>query len=218
VTADTRQRAKRPVGRPRQYAADTEREMIFDAAYASIRDSVDRPVPIADILSAAGVSTRAFYRHFQSKDELLCAMYRRDAVRAAARLVQRMEEATSSTEAVERWIDGILGFMQAEATAERVTVLGTIVANRAEGSEAVARESRELLIAPLRTAVEDGARRGEFTGLDPVADAQMVASVVLSAAGLPGGGASVSSARLSRAAVHSFCFRALTATPKADRR
>jgi AcrR family transcriptional regulator len=41
---------------------------------------------VADILNEADLSTRSFYRHFASKDQLLCALFRREAEAAAARL------------------------------------------------------------------------------------------------------------------------------------
>ena len=39
-----------------------------------------------DVLDAAGLSTRAFYRHFRSRDELVLEMYRVDCERVNATL------------------------------------------------------------------------------------------------------------------------------------
>lgn len=185
--------------------------MIFDAAYAAIRDHGDASLSVSDILTAASVSTRSFYRHFQSKDDLLCAMYRCDAVRAAERLVQRLQRASSPVEAVGTWIDEIISFREVVPKAERVTLLGSIVANRADGSERVAREARALLTAPLSAAVAAGAAIGDFASNDPEQDAAMVAAVVFDAAGLSAPHPPSPSAPCDRDAVHTFCFRALGA-------
>ena len=205
-------RVRRSVGRPRLHTAEAEREIIFDAAYAAMRVNGTQGVSIAEILDGAGVSTRSFYRHFQSKDELLCAMYRRDAERSAARLERRLATTSTPGEAVELWIDEILGFMHVKTVAERVTVLGSIVANRAVGSEEESRHSRALLLAPLTEAIERGVADGTFTSTNPAGDSQMVAAAVFDAAGM-----STTKRRrptaAERHAVHMFCLRALGCEP-----
>ena len=185
--------------------------MIFDAAYAAMRDNGQHTVSIADILAAAGISTRSFYRHFESKDELLCAMYRRDAVKAAERLRRRVDRATNPAEAVHHWIDEIMTFGQSSAKAERVSVLGSIVVNRADGADEVARESRDMLLVPLREAIVAGVDAGIFVSPDPRSDAEMVAAVAFDAIGLAGPNRNHVLAPRARAAVHAFCFRALGA-------
>lgn len=51
-----------------------ERRAIIRAAFACLAEPHTGAVPIAVILARAGVSTRAFYRHFESKDALFVAM------------------------------------------------------------------------------------------------------------------------------------------------
>ena len=58
-------------GRPRRYEAADEIEMIVHAALAVMERNGYQDAAVAEILSEAGLSTRSFYRHFQSKDELL---------------------------------------------------------------------------------------------------------------------------------------------------
>jgi AcrR family transcriptional regulator len=172
---------KRSVGRPRHYDEATERELVVDAAYRVLRDHRDRSLTIADILSAAGVSTRSFYRHFSSKDELLCAMYMRDAERAAVRLTERVAQRTSPREGLEKWIDEIFSF-HVGPRAERLSVFSSILVNRAEGSEDVSESGRNLLIVPLIRVIEDGVADGTFRSTDPTVDADLVAAVVFHAA------------------------------------
>ena len=63
-----------------------ERGRILDAAYACLTTPHTGPVPIAAILDRAGVSTRAFYRHFASKDALFIAMLEHESDVLVARL------------------------------------------------------------------------------------------------------------------------------------
>ena len=63
-----------------------ERERIIKAAYRCLAETSGGGASVGDILKAAGLSTRAFYRHFGSKDDLLLAMFRRDSERLLAEL------------------------------------------------------------------------------------------------------------------------------------
>ena len=111
-------------------------------------------------------------------------MYRRDAEWAAERLSQRLDNATSPVEAVTWWIDEIFGFVRNARRAERVAVLGSIIASRAEGVEVVAAEARQLLIAPLAAAIAAGVGSGDFRVERPAVAADLVAAAGLHAAGL----------------------------------
>ncbi len=197
---------KRPVGRPRKFDDAVELALILDAAYAALRDQ-GRDFTVAHILATAGVSTRSFYRHFASKDALLCAMYLRDARWAAGRLMKRLAGATSAIEAVEWWIDEIFGFVNDPRRAERVTVLGSIAGSRTEGAAAIAVDARRLLVEPLRVAITAGARAGALTAEDPGTASELIAAAVLHAAGLAGPYQPI--APRAQRTVTVFCRRAL---------
>lgn len=197
--------APRPVGRPRQYDDTSERRLILDAAYAALRDH-GQDFTIANILTAAGVSTRSFYRHFESKDGLLCAMYRRDAEWAAQRVAKRLAEAASPVAAVTDWIDEIFGFVGDKTRAERVAVLGSITGSRTGEIDGEAARARQLLIEPLRSAIESGVDNDEFESDDPALHADLIAAAVMRAAGLSAPFVATSH---DQAAVTGFCLRAL---------
>jgi AcrR family transcriptional regulator len=202
--------AKRPVGRPRQYDDEHERTLIFDAAYAALRDR-GHDFTVATVLREAGVSTRSFYRHFDSKDALLCAMYLRDAEWAAARLAKRLAAATSPTRAVEVWVDEIFAFRGNARRAERVAVLGSISAVRASGAEQVAATSRKLLTESLAVAIEAGVVDGSFR-LDATVSVELASELVGAAAMYAAGLATPGHERLDRVATTAFCLRALGCT------
>lgn len=54
------------VGRPRRFDDKTERRMLIDAAIRVMGRNKDVSIPLDGVLSEAGLSTRGFYRHFES--------------------------------------------------------------------------------------------------------------------------------------------------------
>ncbi len=154
-------------GRARRFDPDTELELLFDATLTVLRRNDYSDVAIADILEEAGLSTRSFYRHFQSKDELLLTLYRRDAEVAAGRLRARVSKAATPAAALEAWIDEILSFRFDRRKAVRVALLGAASARRAEGYGREAIHAGRILSAPLLELLETGRRDGAFPASDP---------------------------------------------------
>jgi AcrR family transcriptional regulator len=200
-------------GRPRRFESADELRILLDAAMEVMGRNGYIDASVADVLAQANLSTRSFYRHFESKDQLLCALYRREAEDAAARLNAKVDAAPSPRAALDAWIDEILSLGQHRAKAARVRVLGSPGAMRAEGYVEETRHASKLLMEPLEVLLAAGAADGSFPLADPAADASLIRSVVWSAAGLtplrdwPGSRTEVARQ------VRSFCARALGATP-----
>jgi AcrR family transcriptional regulator len=157
-----------------------ELRRLFDAALVVMERNGYADAAVADILAEAGLSTRSFYRHFESKDQLLCALYRREAERAAERLTARVSAAATPLAALDSWIEEIMSLGYHRRKAARVAVLGSPGAMRAEGYADETRHATKLLTAPLRALLEDGRKDGTFplADPDPDADAPLVQSVV----------------------------------------
>jgi AcrR family transcriptional regulator len=200
-------------GRPRRFESEDELRLLLDAALAVMERNGYVDAAVADILREADMSTRSFYRHFESKDQLLCAVYRREAEAAAVRLQAKVEAAQSPRSALDAWIDEILSFGHNRAKAARVAVLGSPGAMRAEGYADETRHAAKLLMAPLEAVLEQGAADGSFPLADPVADAPLVQSVVWAAAGLNPTRDKLPRPEASRQ-VRSFCERALGIAPQ----
>ena len=175
--------AKRPIGRPRHFDDEAERRLILDAAYAVLRDRRTE-LTISAVLSGAGISTRAFYRHFESKDALLGAMYLHDAHRMHARVTARLAVTASPGDAVIAWIDEIYAMARNPRRAERVAMLGHIPIDDTDVMRAVAAEGIDLLHAPLRAALRAGIETGAFTTSAPDAAAELIAAATLHAVDL----------------------------------
>lgn len=167
---------------------------------------------VADILREADLSTRSFYRHFESKDQLLCALFRREAAAAAARLRAKVDAAGTPREALDAWIDEILSFGHHRVKAARVSVLGSPGAMKADGYGEEMRYASRILTAPLEELLRRGADDGSLPLADPPADAPLIQSVVWAAAGLNPVRDKPSSRAEAARQVRSFCERALGVT------
>jgi AcrR family transcriptional regulator len=182
---------------------------LFAAALAVMQRNGYADAAVADILAEAGMSTRSFYRHFESRDQLLCALYRHEAEQVAERLTARVSGAASPLAALDIWIEEIMSLGYHQAKAARVAVLSSPGAMRAEGYADESRHAMKLLLAPLQAVLADGLRDGTFPLADPARDAPLVQSVVWAAAGLnPLREPAATRAEAFRA-VQSFCRRAL---------
>jgi AcrR family transcriptional regulator len=197
-------------GRPRRFESDDELRILLDAALVVLERNGYLDASVAEVLRQANLSTRSFYRHFESKDQLLCALYRREAQAAAARLSAKVDAAGTPRAALEAWIDETMSLGHDRAKAARLKVL-TRGAMKADGYAEATRDASQLLMAPLERLLAEGAADGSFPLADPRADAALIQAVVWAAAGLnPARGRP---AQWSEAAhqVRSFCERALGA-------
>ncbi len=201
------------VGRPRRFGAEDELRMLFDAALAVMQRNGYSDVAVVDILREADLSTRSFYRHFESKDQLLCALFRREAEEAAARLNAKVDTAPGPRAALVAWIDEILSFGHHRAKVARVSVLGSPGAMKADGYDEEMRHASKLLMEPLTELLIAGRADGSFPLADPAGDAPLIQSAVWAAAGLnPTRGRPATPSEASRQ-VRSFCERALGVEP-----
>jgi AcrR family transcriptional regulator len=199
-------------GRPRRFESEDELRILLDAALVVMERNGYVDAAVADILREADLSTRSFYRHFQSKDQLLCALFRREADTAAARLRINVDAAPTPGEALDAWIDEILSFGHDRVKAARVSVLGSPGAMKAEGYAQEMRHASAVLIAPLEELLRLGVADRSFPLADPVADAPLIQTVVWAAAGLNPARDKPSSRADAARQVRSFCERALGVT------
>jgi len=161
--------------------------MLLDGAFEALR-AEGRDFTVSDVLSRVGVSTRSFYRHFESKDALLSAMFMRDAESVASRLERRLSDSTGALQGLSNWIDEIFSFLRNGRRAERVAILGSIIGFRSETIEPTISAGRDLLVVSLRAVIIDGIADGTFADTDPDTAAELVAAAVMHAAGISNGG------------------------------
>jgi AcrR family transcriptional regulator len=147
-------------------ASDADRGCIIDAAYGCLSEPHSGPIPVAAILQRAGVSTRAFYRHFESKDELFLAMLRQESDVLAGRLDRIVDEAGTPVDQLKAWISHMFGWMHDAEMRMHLTVIDSDEVRAAKGY----RETRERLHADRERSLIEILRRGRDDGSFPQAD------------------------------------------------
>jgi AcrR family transcriptional regulator len=169
------------VGRPRRFDDETERRMVMDAAMQVMARNGYARMSVDAVLSEAGLSTRAFYRHFESKEALLLGLMLRDAQSVGRSLERAVAHAPNPVAALEAWIDRSLDVYYEPKRAAR-TALFTSPAIRASYPLADAtREMRHLFCPPLARALRAGHQTGALHSPTPEADAHTVFALVSAA-------------------------------------
>jgi AcrR family transcriptional regulator len=154
------------------------RREILAAASITLREQGVRGLSIAAVLERATLSTRAFYRHFDSKDELIAAVFLEGARAEKRRLRRRMAAAITEIDAVAAWIDGRLDLAFDDGIRSDLRRLSLEAQSQMLASPDLVQPAYAELLEPLTEALERGLRSGMFRGIDPVADAQFIHGVV----------------------------------------
>ncbi|HEU5151386.1 MAG TPA: TetR/AcrR family transcriptional regulator [Iamia sp.] len=167
--------------RDRYDAAAEEIARIVDAAYRVIERTGDVDPRMRDILSEAGLSTQAFYRHFPSKDDLLLVLLDDGRRRLAEYLEHRMEKTRTPPTAIRAWIEGVMAQAIDPGAAARtrpfLTNLGRLADQHPEAQQASIDAVVDLLEAAITEAVEDALAESP----DPRADALAIYHLTTSA-------------------------------------
>ena len=162
---------KRSLGRRRANYRDEVRRLI-DASRRLMRDSERLDPHVGEIVRAAGLSNQAFYRHFESKDELFMAVLDEGTRELESYLSHRMETAASSLDSVRCWVEGILAqALDADAAAAtRPFVRGRL----AERFPEEVRASTERLTGLLSDALRRAQAEGDLCAVDAEREAEMI--------------------------------------------
>jgi AcrR family transcriptional regulator len=166
--------AGRRRGRPPALAPAQERRAILEAALRVLRRSGYDRATLDEVLTEAGLSTRAFYRHYTSKDELLVALYEQEVSAVAARLTRLVDAAPGPVESVEAWMNDILGIRLDARRAERAGLFRSREAQRGANWDEIRRATELALTEPLVAALAAGRADGTFPDAVPAADARMI--------------------------------------------
>jgi AcrR family transcriptional regulator len=167
----------RSPGRPRLYEPDAERDLILVAALEVLRRHEGEEATVADILLQAGLSTRAFYRHFETKEDVIRCLYERDAESFGAHLWRRVEAAPDPGEALAVWINEMLGLAYDRRRAERVSALSSPMVLRVVAGTRAQQLGTDLLVLPLRSVLEKGVASGWFSHVQPELDIRTIRAI-----------------------------------------
>ena len=191
-----------------------DRQGIIDAAYGCLYEPHSGPIPVAAILGRAGLSTRAFYRHFSSKDELFLAMLRQEGEALAARLDRIVDEVSGGpVEQLTAWIETMYVLARDPDLRMHLTVIDSDEVRAATGY----REARERLHADRERSLERVLRNGRDDGSFPLAqpprDAVFISAIVSRELTISAPG-NAEDLQRGRARVLDFALRALGASAR----
>ncbi|ORW34910.1 TetR/AcrR family transcriptional regulator [Mycobacterium palustre] len=170
----TRRRGKMPPD-------PTVRRAILAAASATLREHGVRGISIAAVLERASLGTRAFYRHFDSKDALVAALFLEMARVEERRLRRRMASATTEIGAVAAWIEGRLDLAFDDNIKSDLRRVSLEAQSQMFASPKLVQPAYEQLLKPLSEALRRGLENRVFRHIDPVTDAQAIHAVVWAA-------------------------------------
>lgn len=154
------------------------RREILAAASMSLREHGVRGLNIAAVLERTNLSTRAFYRHFNSMDELVAAVFLETARVERRRLQRRMAGAATPIEAVAAWIDGRLDLAFDAKLGSDLRRLSLEAQLQTFASPALVQPAYAEMLKPLHEALERGLQGKVFYPIDPATEARFIHGVV----------------------------------------
>jgi len=156
-----------------EYASEVRRLLDDGLEVMRKRGTTSRP-RVADIVTAAGLSNDAFYRHFASKDALVGAILEDGTERLGSYLAHQMAKESTAEGQVRRWVAGVLSqAADKDVAATTLAVLwnaGTLGIGMAAGPASAGGPLAVLLHGPF----------AQLGSADPELDASLVAHAVVS--------------------------------------
>lgn len=156
-----------------------ERDELVSAAFRLLDQRGDI-VGVHEILREAGQSTRAFYRHFPTKDHLLLFMYRESSERVAHRLAAAVASAQTADEALEAWVAEYLSVGYQPRRLARARVLANLRVSAAAGYAEVHTAEAAQRRSEIEEVLQRGLKDGSIPFAQPRQDAYAVFALVSS--------------------------------------
>jgi AcrR family transcriptional regulator len=152
----------------------SELDGLVAAARAVLAERGYDGLRVEDVLQRAGLSTRAFYRHFAGKSALFLHLFEEESMRADQRLRARVEQAEGPDDAVREWVTAVLGVVYDPRLAKRARLFageqGSLARRFPEEIDRLSGRQRQ----PLEHAIEAGRADGLFPDADPITDARAI--------------------------------------------
>lgn len=205
----------RPARRRRdKLAPDPDiRRVIVAATSEIVRAQGVRGLSISAVLDRAELSTRAFYRHFESKDQLVAAIFHEMAHAEERRLRRKMAKAVDPVEAVVAWIDGRLDLAFDGKIKSDLRRLSLEAQSQMFAAPELIQPAYAEMLKPLIEQLHHGLIRGVFHDIDPVTHAQSIQGVVWASTERQWAAGDCHRAEV-RQRVIRFCLRGLGVTPE----
>lgn len=172
--------ASRPATRRRnKLAPDPDvRRAIVAAASKTVREQGVQGLSVAAVLDRAQLSTRAFYRHFESKDQLVAALFLEVTRNEVLRLRTKMAAAATPAAAVAAWIEGRLDLAFDEAIDSELRQVALEAQATMSSSPELVSPAYNAILEPLIEQLQRGLELGVFRDILPATAAKSIHGVV----------------------------------------
>jgi AcrR family transcriptional regulator len=151
-----------------------EVEQLIDAAWAVAARTGSIEPSVREILQQAGLSTKAFYRHFRSKDDLLLVAMDRGTRLLVEYLEHRIARHDEPSARVGAWIDGFVRQAINPVAARRTLPWSLGVGRLAALFPEAFEQSQQRIIAPLEREIRAARASGASSSPDPGRDARLI--------------------------------------------
>ncbi len=164
-------------GRPKLEPDPQIRAAILAAALAIGHEEGLRALGVSQVLDRTQLSTRAFYRHFDSKEELVKALLLEVARTEMDRLKQRMADQTP-VGAVVAWIEGRLDLAFDQQLQSNSRQLSLEAYSQVFALPEIVAPAYAEILRPLIEQIDLGTRMGVFADGDSAEEAMSIHGVV----------------------------------------
>jgi AcrR family transcriptional regulator len=155
-----------------------EAEALIESARSVLERRGGDGFTVHEVLSEAGLGTRAFYRHFASKEALVLAVFASAAAREAERLRERMRGAETALAAVTAWLEARLELAFDDQVASTMKGLSLEAQRAIQQSPDQMEAAFDCMLAPLTEQLRRGQLDGSLAVTDPGKDAQALHDVI----------------------------------------
>ena len=201
-----------PGGRKKLEPNPQVRGAIIAAASEIVREDGVGALGIAQVLNRAQLSTRAFYRHFGSKNQLVAALFLEMANVETLRLRQTVEAAPDPIRAVAAWIDGRLELVFNDEVRSDLRKMSLEAQAQMLAAPELVKPAYDEILRPLVEQLERGRDLGLFADIDPANEALSIQGVVWSNVEQQWTDVGCTMSEL-RQRVQRFCLRGLGVAP-----
>ncbi|HVC70943.1 MAG TPA: TetR/AcrR family transcriptional regulator [Acidimicrobiales bacterium] len=153
---------------------------LVEAARVLMWDTGAPGFTVTQVVAAAGTSLKSFYRCFESKDELLVALFEDDARRGAQALAEAVARCDEPLDRVRCAVQGLFGFITLDG---RLPYAAALVREHLRLSESRPDELRAVLqpfVAILAVELDKGRLHGVIAVDDPARTARTLFHLVVS--------------------------------------
>ncbi len=151
-----------------------EVEQLISATFAVTARAANIEPSVREILQQAGLSTKAFYRHFRSKDELLLVALEQGSRRIAEYLQHRMAAQPEPMARIGAWIEGLVRQAMDPEAARKTLPWSLGFGRLALLFPEEFKRTQALLISPLERQIRLATKSGALHSPDPARDAWVI--------------------------------------------